>query len=40
MKKLTFEIEINAQADKVWNAMWEEENYKKWLTTIDKTKRF
>ena len=30
MKKLTFEIEINAPADKVWNAMWEEENYKKW----------
>ena len=32
MKKLTFEIEINAPADKVWNAMWEEENYKKWTS--------
>lgn len=34
MKKLTFEIEINAQADKVWNAMWEEENYKKWTSAF------
>ena len=34
MKKLTFEIEINAPADKVWNAMWEEENYKKWTAAF------
>ena len=34
MKNLTFEIEINAPADKVWNAMWEEENYKKWTTAF------
>ena len=34
MKNLTFEIEINAPADKVWNAMWEEENYKKWTAAF------
>ena len=34
MKHLTFEIEINAPADKVWNAMWDEENYKKWTSTF------
>lgn len=34
MKKLTFEIEINAPADKIWNAMWEEENYKKWTAAF------
>ena len=34
MKNLTFEIEINATADKVWNAMWKEENYKKWTSAF------
>ena len=34
MKNLTFEIEINAPADKVWNAMWNEENYKKWTAAF------
>lgn len=34
MKNLTFEIEINATAAKVWNSMWEEENYKKWTAAF------
>ena len=34
MKKLTFEIEINATAEKVWNAMWTEENYRKWTSAF------
>ena len=34
MKNLTFEIEINAPADIVWNAMWNEENYKKWTSAF------
>ena len=34
MKNLTFEIEINAPADKVWNVMWEEENYKIWTAAF------
>ncbi|MQP24815.1 SRPBCC domain-containing protein [Flavobacterium sp. LMO8] len=34
MKNLSFEIEINAPTDKVWIAMWEEENYKKWTTAF------
>lgn len=34
MKKLTFDIEISAPADKVWNAMWKEENYKKWTAAF------
>lgn len=30
MRKLHYEIEINASPELVWNAMWEESNYLKW----------
>jgi uncharacterized protein YndB with AHSA1/START domain len=34
MEKLSFEILINAPANKVWIAMWNEENFKKWTSAI------
>ena len=34
MKNLSFEIEINATAEKVWDAMWTEENYRKWTSAF------
>jgi hypothetical protein len=34
MKKLTFEIIINASNNKVWDAMWNEENFKKWTSAF------
>jgi hypothetical protein len=34
MKKLSFEIEINATAEKVWEAMWTDENYRKWTSAF------
>lgn len=30
MKKLQFTIEINAPDEKVWDALWLDENYRKW----------
>lgn len=30
MKRLNFNIDINAPAEKVWNALWEDSNYRKW----------
>lgn len=30
MKQLAYEIEINATPEKVWNALWNQENYKIW----------
>lgn len=30
MKKLVYNIQINASPEKVWNALWDLENYKKW----------
>ncbi|MEY2922292.1 MAG: hypothetical protein RL108_914 [Bacteroidota bacterium] len=34
MEKLSFEILINAPANKVWIAMWNEENFKKWTSAF------
>lgn len=34
MKEIVFDITINASPEKVWNAMWEEENYKKWTAVF------
>jgi len=30
MEKLNFEISINAPKEKVWDALWEDANYRKW----------
>lgn len=30
MKKLEFSIEISASKEKVWEALWKDENYKEW----------
>ena len=30
MKKLVYNIQINASPEKVWNALWDLKNYKKW----------
>lgn len=32
MKKLEFKIIISAPASVVWNALWEEKNYRKWTS--------
>lgn len=32
MKKLTFTIDINAPKEKVWNSLWDDENYENWTT--------
>lgn len=34
MKKLQFTIEINASAKKVWEVLWEDENYRNWTSTF------
>lgn len=34
MKKLEFKTSINASAEKVWNALWAPENYKKWTSVF------
>ena len=34
MEKLSFEIIINAPATIVWNAMWNEDNFKKWTSAF------
>ena len=36
MKKLEFTIEINASAEKVWDVLWEDENYRNWTSTFIK----
>jgi uncharacterized protein YndB with AHSA1/START domain len=32
MNKLTFSIDIKAPKEKVWNSLWDDENYQKWTT--------
>ncbi len=34
MKKLTFTIDINAPKEKVWYALWDEENYESWTSVF------
>lgn len=36
MKTLEFTIQINATAEKLWNCLWELENYTKWTSTFCK----
>lgn len=32
MKTITFTIDINAPIDKVWDAIWNDDNYREWTT--------
>ena len=34
MKKLQFSIEINAPKEKVWDTLWQDENYRKWTSVF------
>ena len=40
MKKLQFTIEINAPAIKVWDALWLDENYRKWAAVFQPGSHF
>jgi len=34
MQKIHFSISINAPKEKVWNALWEDSNYRNWTTAF------
>ena len=34
MKKLQFTIEINASKEKVWDALWNDQNYRNWTSVF------
>jgi len=34
MKKLNFKIQINAPKTKVWTALWNDQNYRKWTSVF------
>ena len=34
MKNLVFEIYVNATPEKIWEAMWTDENFKKWTSAF------
>lgn len=34
MEKLTFTIDIKASKEKVWNSLWDDENYEKWTSVF------
>lgn len=34
MKKLQFTIEINASKEEVWNALWNDQNYRNWTSVF------
>ena len=36
MKKLEFSININAPKEKVWEALWKDENYRKWTSVFSE----
>ena len=36
IKKVYFSTVINASKEKVWNALWDEENYKKWTSPFSE----
>lgn len=36
MKKLEFSIEIDANKEKVWNALWQKDNYKNWTSLFSE----
>lgn len=40
MKKLEFSIDINAPKEKVWEALWKDENYRKWCAVFHEGSHF
>lgn len=34
MKKIKFETQISAPREKVWNALWEDKNYREWTSAF------
>ena len=34
MKKIEFNITINASREKVWNALWDDKNYREWTSVF------
>ncbi len=34
MKKLEFSTDINASKEKVWDALWKDENYEEWTKSF------
>jgi hypothetical protein len=34
MKKITFNTTINAPREKVWNALWQDKNYREWTSAF------
>lgn len=36
MQKANFSVAINASKEKVWNALWDSENYKKWTSAFSE----
>lgn len=36
MEKLKFNTTINAPREKVWNALWDDENYRKWTAVFSE----
>ena len=36
MKALEFSIDLNATREKVWNALWDEDNYRKWTNVFSE----
>ncbi|OAQ40769.1 hypothetical protein A5893_07470 [Pedobacter psychrophilus] len=37
MKKLEFKISINADREKVWDALWADANYRRWTSIFSET---
>lgn len=36
MEKLTFEIQINAEPEKVWSVLWDHTSYRQWTTAFNE----
>jgi uncharacterized protein YndB with AHSA1/START domain len=36
MHKLSFQVDINAPREKVWNALWEDRNYRNWTSVFSE----
>lgn len=40
MRKLQFSIQINASKEKVWEALWDTDNYRKWASAFQEGSYF
>jgi len=36
MKKIQFSTEINAPKEKVWNVLWDDATYRKWVSVFSE----